>query len=67
VTQNANDRFLAHMTARLDDSVFHLGSCATARSYYFNPHGEAALLRPTTTRNAHRAARRFPVTDYSYA
>ncbi len=55
------------MTERLGDSVFDLGSCSTARSYYFNQHGEAALLRPTSTLNAHRAAGSFPVTDYAYA
>jgi cation diffusion facilitator CzcD-associated flavoprotein CzcO len=66
VTQAANDDFLARMTERLGDSVFELGSCSTARSYYFNQHGEAALLRPTSTLNAHRAARTFPVTDYAY-
>jgi cation diffusion facilitator CzcD-associated flavoprotein CzcO len=67
VTQAANDDFLARMRHRLGDSVFELGSCSTARSYYFNQHGEAALLRPTSTLNAHRAARSFPVTDYAYA
>ena len=67
VTQSANDDFLARMTGRLGDSVFELGSCSTARSYYFNQHGEAALLRPTSTINAHRAAAGFPLTDYAYA
>jgi cation diffusion facilitator CzcD-associated flavoprotein CzcO len=67
VTQAANDEFLARMTDRLGDSVFALGSCSTARSYYFNPHGEAALLRPTSTLNARRSAGTFPLTDYAYA
>ena len=34
------------MTELLDDSVFYHGNCATSRSYYFNPSGEATLLRP---------------------
>jgi cation diffusion facilitator CzcD-associated flavoprotein CzcO len=67
VTQDANDRFLDRMTTRIGDSVFVLGRCATANSYYFNPHGEATLLRPTTTRDAYREASRFPVDDYTYA
>ena len=58
VTDPANEEFLGRVTERLDDSVFNLGSCATARSYYFNQHGEAALLRPTSTINAHREAER---------
>jgi cation diffusion facilitator CzcD-associated flavoprotein CzcO len=67
VTQSANDDFLARMTDRIGDTVFELGSCSTARSYYFNQHGEAALLRPTSTINAHRAAASFPLDDYAYA
>ena len=65
VTEEANAAFLARMRARLDDSVFTLGSCATARSYYFNQHGEATLLRPTSTLGALREAGRFPISDYA--
>jgi cation diffusion facilitator CzcD-associated flavoprotein CzcO len=67
VKQEAYDAFLARMHELLDDTVFHVGSCATARSYYFNQHGEATLLRPTTTRRAMREQRSFPLDDYSYA
>jgi cation diffusion facilitator CzcD-associated flavoprotein CzcO len=67
VKDPANDEFLGWVTERLDDSVFHLGSCATARSYYFNQHGEAALLRPSSTLQNHRAAVTFPLDDYAYA
>ena len=66
VTQQANDDFLARMTKNLEDSVFNLGSCQTARSYYFNQHGEAAILRPTSTFNAFREAGRFPLDAYAY-
>jgi cation diffusion facilitator CzcD-associated flavoprotein CzcO len=67
VSERANARFLDRVTDKLADSVFHLGSCSTARSYYFNQHGEAAILRPTSTINAFRAADRFPLGDYAYA
>ncbi len=66
VREEANDAFLDRMTELLGNSVFNAGSCATARSYYFNQHGEAVLLRPTSTINAHRDAVRFPIDDYSY-
>ena len=66
VRDPANAEFLGRMTEKLEDSVFTLGSCATSRSYYFNQHGEAVILRPTSTRNAHREAQRFPVDDYAY-
>ena len=67
VSQAANDAFLERVTAKLSDSVFYVGNCATSRSYYFDPHGEAAILRPTSTINAFREASRFPVDDYAYA
>ncbi|MGW0040287.1 flavin-containing monooxygenase [Rhodococcus sp. NPDC003348] len=64
VTEQANEHFLDRMTANLDGSVFYAGSCSTSRSYYFNQHGEAALLRPTSTANAFKEARSFPLDDY---
>ncbi len=67
VREPANEEFLGRVTELLEDSVFNLGSCATARSYYFNQHGEPALLRPTSTISAHREAEAFPLEDYAYA
>ncbi len=66
VTERANAEFLDRMRTKVGDSVFSLGQCATAHSYYFNQHGEATLLRPTSTINAHRAAGRFPLEHYTY-
>ncbi len=67
VTQEANDEFLERMRERVADTVFALGSCEGAHSYYFNQHGEATLLRPTSTLNALREAGRFPLEAYAYA
>ena len=67
ITEEANDRFLERMTELLGDSLFTLGNCATARSYYFNPSGEATLLRPSSTRTAIREASTYPVTDYHFS
>jgi cation diffusion facilitator CzcD-associated flavoprotein CzcO len=66
-TEDANGRFLDHVTDLLDDSVFYGGDCATSRSYYFNHSGEATLLRPTSTHNAISEASRFPLSDYEFA
>ncbi|MFD4676885.1 flavin-containing monooxygenase [Lentzea sp. NPDC058450] len=68
VTQRANGEFLDRMRAKVtQNSVFSLGQCATAHSYYFNQHGEATLLRPTSTISAHRAASSFPLSDYDFS
>ncbi|MBF6170258.1 flavin-containing monooxygenase [Nocardia blacklockiae] len=66
VTEQANARFLDYVTRKLGSSVFYGGDCATARSYYFNQHGEAALLRPNSTLTTHREAVSFPLDDYTY-
>ncbi|HSV38861.1 MAG TPA: NAD(P)/FAD-dependent oxidoreductase [Nocardioidaceae bacterium] len=67
VSEEANAEFLDRMTEKVGHSIFALGSCSTANSYYFNQHGEATLLRPTSTLNAYREASSFPVDDYEYA
>jgi hypothetical protein len=67
VTEQANARFLDRMTELLDDSVFHLGNCATSRSYWFNRSGEAPLFRPTSVRAAVKEQDRFPLSDYMIA
>lgn len=67
VSEEANEEFLDRMTGLMGNSVFNAGDCSTSRSYYFNPHGEAVLLRPTSTVSAHREAVRFPLEDYAYS
>lgn len=64
VTQAAYDGFLERMRDLLEPSVFNAGDCSGSRSYYFNQHGEATLLRPTSTVAAFRGAARFPLEDY---
>ncbi|MGE2813914.1 flavin-containing monooxygenase [Mycobacterium heidelbergense] len=66
VTEEANARFLDRVTQLAGKSLFALGNCASSRSYYFNPDGEPALLRPTSTRNAVREGSRFPLSDYHF-
>jgi cation diffusion facilitator CzcD-associated flavoprotein CzcO len=67
VTEEANTAFLDRMTELLGESLFTIGNCATARSYYFNPAGEPTLLRPTSTETAVKDASSFPLTDYQIA
>ena len=67
VTEEANARFLDQMTTQVGDTVFALGHCESARSYYFNPHGEATLLRPMTARAAIKQATEFPLSYYHFA
>lgn len=64
VTEQANDEFLTRVTDLLTESVFYLGTCSGSRTYYINQHGEAAILRPTSTINAYREASSFPLASY---
>jgi cation diffusion facilitator CzcD-associated flavoprotein CzcO len=66
VTEEASTRFLDRMTKYNSKTLLTLGDCASSRSYYFNPDGEATLLRPTSTRNAVREGSRFPLSDYQF-
>ena len=64
VTDEANTRYLDRMTELLGGTLFTNGNCASARSYYFNPSGEATLHRPMSTRAAVREASEYPLSDY---
>jgi hypothetical protein len=67
ITEEANTRYLDRMTELIADSVFTVGNCSTSRSYYFNPSGEATLLRPMSTRAAIKEASVYPLSDYQIA
>lgn len=67
VTEEANTRYLDRMTELIGDSVFVAGNCAGSRSYYFDPKGEATLLRPMSTRKAIKEASQYPLSDYRIA
>ncbi|MDT5017892.1 MAG: hypothetical protein QOD39_4052, partial [Mycobacterium sp.] len=67
VTEEANTVFLDRMTELLGESLFTIGNCASARSYYFNPAGEPTLLRPSSTETALKEASEFPLSDYQIA
>ena len=66
VTQEATERFFAHVEKRTAQSLWFSSNCATANSYYFDHHGDVPFLRPTSGRQAQRAARSFPLDDYRY-
>ncbi len=48
VRRDVHDRYMRHMWKRADGTIFKHGSCATARSYYLDRHGDASLPLPHT-------------------
>jgi len=67
VTEEANEAFVAEMKEKLQSSLFVHGQCANANSYYFDQHGEATLLRPTSTLSGLLAQQHFPLSAYRFA
>ncbi|MGH2952780.1 MAG: flavin-containing monooxygenase [Solirubrobacterales bacterium] len=66
VTPQATDRYHASIQKRMSGSLWFTSDCATANSYYFDHHGDAPYLRPTSGRQAQRASRTFSLDDYGY-
>lgn len=66
VSREANDDYMTIMRNRLRSSVFVNGNCVSSNSYYFNPHGEASMLRPTPTPVALWDAGHFPLAHYHF-
>jgi len=66
IRADATAEWTQRMRARMDDSLFLTGNCATANSYYFDHHGDVPYLRPTSSAQAVDAARTFPLDDYEY-
>ena len=66
VTEEATDRFHAMVQRRMAGSLWFNTNCDDARSYYFDHHGDAPYLRPTSGRQAERASRTFSLDDYRY-
>lgn len=67
VTEDANDAFVAEMKEKVQKSLFIHGQCGGSNSYYYNQHGEATLLRPTSTISGMLAQQHFPIDAYRFA
>ncbi len=66
VREEAADRWTRFARERLARSLWQTGSCESANSYYYDHHGDTPFLRPTSSRQAWRAARTFPLDDYEF-
>ena len=67
VTPEATERYHAFVQQRLEKALWFSSNCAGANSYYFDHHGDVPFLRPTSARQARRAAATFPLDDYSFS
>lgn len=67
VTEEANEAFVSKMKEKVQKSLFIHGQCGGSNSYYYNQHGEATLLRPTSTLAGMLAQQHFPINAYRFA
>ena len=67
VTEEANTAFLDRMTELLGDSLFTIGNCASARSYYFNPAGSPPCCGRRRRKPRSGKPSEFPLSDYQIA
>lgn len=66
VREEAADRWTAYALDRMSHSVWTLGECTSANSYYYDQHGDTTYLRPTSAREAWHASRTFSFDDYEF-
>jgi hypothetical protein len=50
----------------MSGSLWFSPRCDGANSYYFDHHGDVPYVRPSSGREARKAARTFPLDDYRY-
>ena len=62
----AYEKFVRQMWQRAEGTVFKAGNCETARSYYIDRHGDAALPSPRTPMWRARRARKTGSSDFSF-
>ncbi|OHU55733.1 monooxygenase [Mycobacteroides chelonae] len=66
VKEAAADRWTAFALSRMSRSLWALGNCSSANSYYYDHHGDTTFVRPTSAQEARIASRSFPLEDYEF-
>lgn len=66
VRQDVHDRYFQDILRRQQNTVFFNHNCANSNSYYFDIHGDAPMLRPSTSFEMLWRARHLPMTHYQF-
>lgn len=66
VRQKAHDDYFRDILRRQENTVFFNNNCSTANSYYFDRHGDAPFLRPSSGFEMWWHSRHFPLKDYRF-
>lgn len=62
----AHDRSFERTLKRQQSTVFLNNNCGSAHSYYFDEHGDAPFIRPSSTYEASWRAKHFDLDDYEF-
>ena len=66
IRKDAHDAYFRDILRRQRNTVFFNNDCTDARSYYFDHHGDAPFLRPSSGYEMLRHARTFNLDHYRY-
>jgi cation diffusion facilitator CzcD-associated flavoprotein CzcO len=61
-----HERYFEGILRRQRNTIFFNNGCGTANSYYFDAHGDAPFLRPSTALEAWWRARHFDIDHYRF-
>ncbi|MEW6775761.1 MAG: NAD(P)/FAD-dependent oxidoreductase [Bdellovibrionota bacterium] len=66
VRQKAHDEYFQEILRRQKNTVFFNNNCSSANSYYFDRHGDAPFLRPSSGFEMWWHSNHFPLKDYRF-
>lgn len=67
VRQDVHDRYFADIQRRQQNTVFLNHNCSLSNSYYFDKHGDAPMLRPSTSVEMLWRAKHLPMDNYQFS
>jgi cation diffusion facilitator CzcD-associated flavoprotein CzcO len=66
IRQEPHDDFFQDMLRRQENTIFFNNNCGTSNSYYFDRHGDAPFVRPSTALEAWWRSRHFDLDHYRF-
>lgn len=66
IKQSVHDAYFKDIQKRQQNTVFFNTNCGASNSYYFDKHGDAPMLRPSTSIESLWRAKHFPLDNYIY-
>lgn len=67
VRQDIHDRYFQNIQLRQRSTVFLNHNCTLSNSYYFDRHGDAPMLRPSTSIEMLWRAKHLPMKNYNFS